>query len=129
MQNNNSEKVCFNCNNPGHEKKDCPHPKASDQMNRNRRKEENFKTIICYNCKGRDHGSNRCPTPIMNNLFESTRLQLEKKKCYTCGGIGHMSPDHKESSNGRYDNFNQGRRINNLNHGRTNYNNNRNYRQ
>jgi len=66
-----SERLCYNCKQPGHESNGCPHPRTTE-------------TKQCYHCQGLGHVQADCPTLRLSGAQSGGR-------CYTCGQPGHLA--------------------------------------
>ncbi|KAJ7638780.1 hypothetical protein FB45DRAFT_976853 [Roridomyces roridus] len=67
-----SERLCYNCRQPGHESSSCPSPRSVSAKQ-------------CYSCGGVGHIVPECP---------SLRIQQQGgggQKCYNCGRFGHIA--------------------------------------
>lgn len=64
--------VCYNCNETGHVKKDCPNVKSKSQAS----------SVICYNCNKTGHIKRDCP--------DFKRGQGSDVTCYNCNETGHI---------------------------------------
>ncbi|KAK8428675.1 hypothetical protein IWX49DRAFT_356783 [Phyllosticta citricarpa] len=66
-----SERLCYNCKQPGHESNTCPHPRTTEGKQ-------------CYHCQGLGHVQADCPTLRLSGAGTSGR-------CYSCGQPGHLA--------------------------------------
>lgn len=78
--------VCFNCQQQGHLKSNCPNPAKSRPS----------KVSRCRICEMEDHKQADCPERVCHNCGETGHFKSEcpKKKaitCYNCGEVGHGS--------------------------------------
>ncbi|KAF3048953.1 hypothetical protein E8E11_005965 [Didymella keratinophila] len=76
-----SERLCYNCKQPGHESNGCPHPRTTE-------------TKQCYHCQGLGHVQADCPTLRLSGAGTSGR-------CYSCGLTGHLARNCPNPGMGR----------------------------
>uniref|UniRef100_A0A8C4R630 Zinc finger, CCHC domain containing 9 n=1 Tax=Eptatretus burgeri TaxID=7764 RepID=A0A8C4R630_EPTBU len=80
-----SSKVCFQCQQPGHEMADCPQAM------------ENFESGagICFCCGSTEHGMQHCTSRFAEG-------DLPFAKCFICGEMGHLSRSCSQNPRGLY---------------------------
>ncbi|BFZ60623.1 hypothetical protein YB2330_001663 [Saitoella coloradoensis] len=66
-----TERLCYNCKQPGHESNACPEPRSTQQKQ-------------CYSCGGVGHVQADCPSLRIAGAAPGA-------KCYSCGQIGHLA--------------------------------------
>ncbi|KAG8780577.1 hypothetical protein FRC16_003095 [Serendipita sp. 398] len=69
-----TERLCYNCRQPGHESSNCPSPRTVDRKQ-------------CYSCGGIGHVQSDCPSLKNASLHSGNTNQ----KCHHCGRIGHIA--------------------------------------
>ncbi|KIL70096.1 hypothetical protein M378DRAFT_603372 [Amanita muscaria Koide BX008] len=74
-----TERLCYNCRQPGHESSACPSPRSVSAKQ-------------CYSCGGVGHIQAECP---------SIRIQ-NSQKCYNCGRPGHFARACSNGSGGGF---------------------------
>lgn len=80
-----SDKICFNCREPGHDMRNCPKVK----------KDTEHGTGICFKCGSTEHSMHECRVRLPPGQFPYA-------KCFICNESGHLSKQCPDNARGLY---------------------------